>query len=82
MIDARALGLLALGLVVLTQPAHGQERSGYRGFQLGSNVPSVSALAGVAATDVTTIHQRPALMQELQWRRGYAGSASTSTHAP
>ena len=38
---------------------------------------SVSALANVAATDAKTIHQRPAVMQELEWRRPYVVSGST-----
>ena len=74
---ARTLGIVALGLVVSTHPLHGQDRARYRDFQLGADVPSVSALTGVAAAEVKTIHVRPALMQELQWRRGYSLAAQT-----
>jgi hypothetical protein len=66
---------VALGLVLFTHPLRGQEEGRYRGFRLGSNLPAVSALTGTAASDVKSIHVRPALMQELQWRRGYAAAA-------
>ena len=36
MIPARTLGVVAIGLVVSTYPLHGQDRSRYRDFQLGS----------------------------------------------
>ena len=56
----------------------GQDRSRYRDFQLGGDVPSVSALTKVALSEVKTIHQRPALMQEMQWRPSYFMSGSTA----
>ena len=82
MIHARTLGVVALGLVVSTAPLHGQGRSRYRDFQLGGDLPSVSALSGVAASEVRIIHVRPALMQELQWRRGYSLSDPTAATDP
>ena len=42
--------------------------STYRGFQLGSTVVSASKQAGAKVSDVRVIHQRPALIQELDWR--------------
>jgi hypothetical protein len=77
MIHARTLGLVAIGLVVSTHSLFGQDRPQYRDFQLGGNMSSVSALTGVAATEAKTIHVRPALMQELEWRRGYSSAAHT-----
>jgi hypothetical protein len=38
----------------------------------------VAALANVAATDARTIHQRPAVIQELAWRRPYFVSGTTA----
>jgi hypothetical protein len=52
-------------------PLHGQETARYRDFQLGGTLASVSAIAGVAATDAAIVHERPALMQDLRWRRPY-----------
>ena len=42
--------------------------STYLGFQLGSTVVSASKQAGAKVSDVGVIHQRPALIQELDWR--------------
>jgi hypothetical protein len=71
------VAIVTLGLVLSTQSLQAQDRSRYRDFQLGSDLQSVSALANVAATDAKTIHQRPAVMQELEWRRPYVVSGST-----
>jgi hypothetical protein len=47
-------------------------------MQLGSDLPSVSALANVAVSEAKTIHQRPAVIQELEWRRPYFVGGSTA----
>ena len=70
-ISARMLALAAIGLSLSTISLHGQAPTGYRDFQLGSEVNSVSALTGVAASGVRTLHQRPAVIQELEWRPPY-----------
>jgi len=79
MITTRTFVIVALGLVLSTHALQGQDRSRYRDFQLGSDLPSVSALAGVRASDAKTIHQRPAVMQELTWRLQYFLSKSTAS---
>jgi hypothetical protein len=63
---------VTLGCLLSIAPALAQSGAGYRDYQLGGSVASVSGLAGMSAADVKTIHQRPALLQELPWRRGYA----------
>lgn len=78
MISPRALGIVALGLIVSTHALRAEPLSRYRNFQLGSDLPAVSALTGVAASEARIIHVRPVLMQELQWRRGYASSGDTT----
>jgi hypothetical protein len=78
MINTRTLTIVALGLVVSTQALQGQDRSRYRDFQLGADLPSVSALAKVAASDAKTVHQRPAVIQALEWRPPYFTSGSTT----
>ena len=77
MINTRTFTIVALGLLVSTQALQGQDQSRYRDFQLGSDLPSVSALAKVAASDAKTVHQRPAVIQELEWRPPYFTSGST-----
>ena len=64
----RAGAVVTLGLVLGASALYAQDRSGYRDFQLGGNVPSVAALAKVPPSDAMTLHQRPALIQELTWR--------------
>jgi hypothetical protein len=77
MSTAPTLAIVALGLVLSTPSLQGQARSGYRNFQLGGDLHSVSALSGVAASEAKTIHQRPAVIQQLEWRLPYAVSGST-----
>lgn len=83
MINMRALASGTVGLVLATQVVQSQGRSRYRDFQLGGDLASISSLSGVAASEARTIHLRPAMMQELQWRRPYAlsGAASAQTDA-
>src|ERR1700680_4428028 len=71
------LALTAAGLLLSTSLLQGQDRSRYRDFQLGGDLPSISALTGVAQSEVKTLHERPAVMQELQWRRRYSSSDAT-----
>jgi hypothetical protein len=78
----RTLAMVALGLVLSPHPLPGQDRSRYRDFQLGSDLPSVSTLASVAASEAKTIHQRPAVMQELEWRPPYVSGATAPQHDP
>jgi len=77
MIDPRTLAMTAAGLVLSTSLLLGQDRARYRDFQLGGDLPSISALTGVAQSEVKTVHLRPAVMQEIQWRRRYAASNAT-----
>jgi hypothetical protein len=72
MISRRALAIGALGLLLAAPLLHSQGRPRYRDFQLGGDLPSVSALTGVAVSQATTIHVRPAIMQELRWQRPYS----------
>ena len=68
MINTRMLAIVAFGLVVSTQSLQGQGRPQYRDFQLGGDLPSVSAFSGVAASEVKTIHLRPAVRHQQEWR--------------
>jgi hypothetical protein len=77
MITARTLVVVALGFV-LSAHLQGQSGAQYRDFQLGGSLPSVSALAGLTAADAKTIHERPAVMQQLDWRPPYYVAGSTT----
>jgi hypothetical protein len=58
-------------LILSAQLLDAQDRLRYREFQLGSDVASIAKLIGTASSDVKLIHQRPAVMQNLEWRPRY-----------
>ena len=81
MMYVRMLAIATMGILSSTLAVEGQVLSQYRNFALGSDVAVVSRLAGVAASEVKTIHQRPARLQDFEWRpsRWVNGSTAAST---
>jgi len=81
MMTIRASAICALGVVCVVSGLDAQALSQYRNFELGSDLASVSTLAGVAASEAKTIRQKPAVLQSLEWRlsRWIEGSTATST---
>ncbi|MGE3510649.1 MAG: hypothetical protein AB7N65_17385 [Vicinamibacterales bacterium] len=75
--------LIAVGLIVLSghllrgQETSAPETSRYRLYALESTLDSIIAASGARATDARTLHQRPANIQELQWRTPYLGAGTT-----
>jgi hypothetical protein len=53
-----------------------QDLSRYREFQLGMNLLAVAKQAQVEPSEARVIHQRPAVIQELEWRPQSSLSAS------
>lgn len=53
------------------------EFGSYREFHLGDSAAAVAERTGTAVRDVRTLHDEPALLQDLSWRPSYwaAGSA-------
>jgi hypothetical protein len=45
-----------------------QDLSSYRDFQFGMNLGTVATQAGMNPAEAKTLHQRPALIQELWWQ--------------
>jgi hypothetical protein len=82
MIGTRTMAVTVLGVVLSAHSAHAQDRARYRDFALGSSVSSVSTLAKTTAGDTKTIHARPALMQELEWRPQYFANFTASSADP
>jgi hypothetical protein len=68
MMNARTIAVCAVGIVLLTHGLEGQGLAQYRNFELKSDLAAVSTLVGVPASEAKLIHQRPAVMQELDWR--------------
>ncbi|PYR30262.1 MAG: hypothetical protein DMF90_28075 [Acidobacteria bacterium] len=83
MLYARTLAICAFGFVCSAHALEAQGLSQYRNFELGTDLASVSTLAGVASSGAKLLHQRPAVLQDLEWRptRWMAGSTADSTDA-
>ena len=81
MTHIRSVARCALGVLFLTYSVDGQAPARYRDFELGMDVGAVSTLTGATGTEVKTIHQRPAVLKDLQWRlsQWIAGSSAAST---
>ena len=68
MISARSL-VIAISWAVLSTPLiYAQDLSQYRKLQFGMNLLSAAQQTGMKPSEARTIHQRPALIQELEWR--------------
>ena len=65
---ARTLAVCGFGIVLATHSLQGESWSQYRNFQLGSTVAVVSAATGGIGSEARTLHQRPAVLQDLEWR--------------
>lgn len=61
-----ALAFLGLGASLLAAA----DFSTYRGFTLGAPLALAAQNAGARPADIRVLHQRPALLQEFEWRRG------------
>lgn len=89
---ARSLAACAFGVLFLAggvaaqdllvaRPVGPPNLAQYRNFALKSDLATISATAGVPASGATLIHQRPAVMKDLEFRpsRWIAGSTAAST---
>ena len=66
-----ALAIASCGVLLSISPLHAQTREGYREFALGSPLVRVMAQTDATLPDVTRLHERPALIQQLRWRIPY-----------
>jgi len=64
--SAAAIGIVC-GLLA-TSILCAEDFSSYRGLQFGMTLPAAAKQAGTKPTEATILHQRPALIQELEWR--------------
>ena len=66
-----------LQAVPVSVPAIGaRDLSLYRNFQFGETLPALAKQAGLALSDAKLIHERPAVMQELEWPIWLSGGSS------
>jgi hypothetical protein len=68
--------------LICVQPLYAQDAMRYREFELGSRLAAVTALTGVTPSQVKIIHQRPALIQELEWRPRFVWKAGSAESDP
>ena len=66
--------LIALVLVLSSQLGSAQDLTRYRVYVLESSLECVVAASGTRAADAKTLHERPAKIQQLEWRAPYGGS--------
>jgi hypothetical protein len=68
MINTRSF-VISIILAMLSTPLiHAQDLSSYRGFQLGMSLPAAAKQAEINPSEAKVIYQRPAAIQELEWR--------------
>lgn len=68
--------VIGTALSLFGHVASAQDVSRYRGYVLESSVESVVGTSGARSADAKTIHERPAKIQELEWRAPYVSSGS------
>jgi hypothetical protein len=74
----RAFGFVVAVVLLSAPTAVAQDLSRYRDYVLESSVDTVATVGGQRATEAQTLHERPAKIQELQWRAPYVNPATTS----
>ncbi len=80
MLSKWSVGLSVLLVVASTPAGQAQDLSEYRGFRLGMTVAAVAQAARLPVTSVRLVHQRPQVIQELEWRpQRDAGAAALET---
>jgi hypothetical protein len=75
MTSMRPLAIVSL-VVLGASPVAAQQMSRYRDYALESSVASVATISGARESDTKTLHERPAKIQELEWRAPYVRSGA------
>jgi len=71
--------IFALFWAVTAVPlACAQDLSNYRHFQLGMNLAKVAEQTGMEVAQAKLMHERPAVIQELEWRPGISADSASS----
>jgi hypothetical protein len=78
MISPRNASISVFGAVMTAAPTYSQDLSRYREFQLGTNLTMVAKQIRVKPSDAKAIHERPAVIQELEWRNPLTDSSQRS----
>jgi hypothetical protein len=70
MTSPRALAIASV-VALGTHSVAAQDLSRYRAYTLESGVAAVVAISGARESDVKSIHERPAQIQQLEWHPAY-----------
>jgi hypothetical protein len=70
MTSPRALAIASV-VVLGTHSVAAQDLSRYRAYTLESGVAAVVAISGARESDVKSLHERPARIQQLEWHPAY-----------
>jgi hypothetical protein len=76
MTSIRVVTVASLGVLLCGQTFFGQAPFQYREYALGSSVASVMKISNTRRDDIKTLHERPARIQELEWRAPYVSSGT------
>lgn len=82
MITTRTCTILTAVLSLIAPLLHAQDLGHHRDTRLGSDVLAVTGAYGLSSNDVKTVHERPALIQNLEWRSRRFLSASVAIDDP
>jgi hypothetical protein len=74
MTGVRIVLIASLGVVLGGPSLVAQTPLGYRGYALESSVASVVEASGARTDAIRTLHERPARIQEVEWRVPYGQS--------
>jgi hypothetical protein len=69
--SARRFLIAVAALSLIGHVTSAQDVVRYRGYALESSLDSVVAISGARVSDAKTLHERPAKIQELEWRAPY-----------
>jgi hypothetical protein len=78
----RLFSMSLVAFAMSTSLLSAQERIGYREFALRSDIESVAKLAGIASTGAKVVHERPVVMQQLEWRPRYSAANAQAQTDP
>ena len=81
MIVSRSTLALSLVCAALAAPSPAGDLSKYRDFQLGTDLSTIAKQIGKKPAEAKTIHRRPVLIQELEWRPQPLGPSSKAEAA-
>lgn len=77
----RTAGWMLSCAIVLVSPLSAADWSNYRGFRFADNIDALAKQAGTKSSEVKLVHQRPARIQELEWRPAFAPMSTSAASA-